>query len=186
MGNVFFTADTHFNHQAMITNGWRPFSSVEEMNETLVQRWNDQVRKNDQVWHLGDFGMGPDPEHLEFLQRLNGEKHLITGNHDKPWPGNRQSHKHQPKWREAGFSSIQAFARRRIAGRSVMISHFPYEGDHTGEDRYEQYRLLDDGEFLLHGHVHDAWQVKGRQINVGVDVWKFYPIPLEQIEEFIP
>ena len=181
MVNVWFTADTHFNHDSMVTKGWRPFSSREEMNETLVERWNNVVGPKDQVWHLGDWGMGSDFGHLFFLRRLNGEKHLVTGNHDKPWPGNRDAHKHQARWMRCGFESVQSFARRKVGGKRVLLSHFPYAGDHTEVDRYNEYRLTDTGMWLLHGHVHDEWKYNGRQINVGVDVSDWAPVHLDEI-----
>lgn len=60
----------------------------------------------------------------------------------------------------------------------MLLSHFPYEGDHDGrEDRYQQWRLRDEGAWLINGHVHGAWTLRNRQINVGVDKWLF---PIEQ------
>lgn len=62
---------------------------------------------------------------------------------------------------------------------------FPYSGDHTEEDRFEKYRPIDEGLWLLHGHVHCAWSVNGRQINVGVDVRDFTPISILEIKKII-
>lgn len=182
MTGVWFTADTHFNHRSMITNGWRPyFSSVEEMNEHIITKWNRVVGKRDTVWHLGDWGMGAVDVHLEILKRLNGTVHLIAGNHDQVWSGHRDSYRFQQRWMEAGFASVQSFARRKINGVQVLLSHFPYAGDHTTTERYAEYRLQDTGMPLIHGHVHDTWRVNGRQFNVGVDVNKFRPVHMEEI-----
>jgi calcineurin-like phosphoesterase family protein len=183
---LFFTADTHFGHRAMIENGWRPqFSTVEEMDEALIERWNLMVGPRDTVWHLGDFGMGGQAKFLPLVPKLHGTIHLITGNHDNPWPGGRQSFKFQSAWLAAGFASVQAYARRNIGGQQVMLSHFPYAGDHVGEDRAAQYRLRDLGLPLLHGHVHSEWKTRGRQINVGVDVWDFTPLHLSSVETLV-
>lgn len=185
-GRVFFTSDTHFGHRALVEKGWREgFSSVAEHDECLVQNWNDTVRPDDQVWHLGDFAMGGEQNALAMVRKLNGIKHLITGNHDHVWPGLRTSHRSQVKWIVGGWRSVQAYARKRIAGQNVMLCHFPYQGDHTGEDRYSEYRLPDQGRWLLHGHVHTAWAVRERQINVGVDVWGMKPVSLEEITAVI-
>lgn len=185
--NVWFTSDTHFKHRAMIERGWRPrFSSLEEMDQTMIENWNAVVRPNDIVWHLGDVGMGTANGFLPYFKfRLNGTKHLIAGNHDKPWSGNRDAHSHLPRWLDGAFASVQTFAKRHVGGKTVMLSHFPYAGDHVGEDRYNQFRLRDEGPWLIHGHVHGAWRVKGRMINVGVDVWNFRPVPLSEIERII-
>lgn len=182
MSDVWFTSDTHFGHQAMVENGWRPqYASVKEMNQDLVERWNEVVKPADSVWHLGDVFMGSQAEGLALISQLNGAKHLITGNHDKPWPGNRDSHRHVRQWMEAGFETIQAFARRRVAGQVVVVSHFPYTGDHTDDERCTQFRLRDEGLPLFHGHVHDAWRRNGQQINVGVDVRGFRPVHIDEL-----
>lgn len=76
----YFIADTHFNHKNIIKYDDRPFSSVEEMNETMIQLWNSRVTQNDNVYILGDVGFGNVDN---ILRRLNGNKYLIRGNHDK-------------------------------------------------------------------------------------------------------
>lgn len=187
MSDVWFTADTHFGHRAMIAKGWRPqFATVADMNEHLTTAWNETVKANDVVWHLGDWAMGPARESLPILASLHGTVHLVVGNHDAPWPGNRDSHKHQAAWIGAGFASVQSVARRRIGGAEVMLSHFPYDGDHTDNDRAAAFRLRDVGLPLLHGHVHNEWSVRGRQINVGVDVRNFRPIHLDEVAVALP
>lgn len=185
-GGVWFTADTHFGHLAMAAEGkgWRPFATVPEHDAFLAERWNSTVRPGDQVWHLGDVAMGNREAGLELVAGLNGTKHLITGNHDSVWPGNRDSHKYQRRWLEV-FESVQPFARRRIHGVQVMLSHLPYEGDHTGTKRYTQFRLRDCGDWLLCGHVHAEWAQRGRQVNVGVDVRDWRPISLDEVAAIV-
>jgi calcineurin-like phosphoesterase family protein len=185
VSDVWFTADTHFSHRMLVEKGHRPFATVEDMNDALITGWNETVRPGDVVWHLGDWAMGPARAHLPILGQLHGTVHLIAGNHDAPWPGFRDAHKHQAVWVAAGFASVQAFARRRIGGREVMLSHFPYEGDHVDGDRGGQYRLRAEGLPVLHGHVHDAWLIRSHgptvQVNVGVDVRGFRPVHLDHL-----
>lgn len=180
--NVWFTADTHFGHRAMARDGkgWRPFDTVAEHDAHLIDRWNSVVKTGDQVWHLGDVGLGSDSYILECVGHLNGHKHLVAGNHDAVWSGHRRAHDRQRRWLEA-FDSIQTFARRRIGrGREYLLSHFPYVGD-RGPERYAQYRLRDEGLWLVHGHVHTEWTVRERMINVGVDAWDFTPVALDHV-----
>jgi calcineurin-like phosphoesterase family protein len=161
--------------------GWRPFATVEEHDEHLIDQWNRIVGPGDQVWHLGDVGMGPEIDILAKVSRLRGEKHLITGNHDPVWPGHRDSYKKQRRWLET-FASVQPFARRRVGkGRSYLLSHFPYQGDHQDEDRYSEYRLPDTGLWVIHGHVHNEWAERGRQINVGVDARDWRPVNMAEL-----
>lgn len=181
-GGVWFTADTHFGHRSMVEKGWRPqYASVADMDADLIEGWNSTVRPTDIVWHLGDFGMGSPDAYLPLVQKLHGTIHLIAGNHDPVWPAHRDSHKRQSTWLAAGFGSVQSFARRRFNGKPVLLSHFPYQGDHTEGDRYQGYRLHDTGLSLLHGHVHSAWKQHGRQVNVGVDVWGMRPVALDVV-----
>lgn len=157
--------------------GKRGFTDPDEHDWTIIKRHNEIVTPDDIVWMHGDVGLGSDDQVLTLASALNGEKHLITGNHDRCWPGHRDAHKHQRQWLEV-FASVQAFARRRIGDHEVLLSHLPYDGDHTPEDRHTQFRLRDEGLWLLCGHVHGLWKVHpgGRQINVGLDVWELAPV----------
>ena len=76
---VFFTADTHLGHKNIITSTNRPFKSVAAMDGAIVKRWNERVTPQDRVYHLGDFAFD---DHDPYLELLNGQKHLILGNHD--------------------------------------------------------------------------------------------------------
>jgi calcineurin-like phosphoesterase family protein len=86
MTNVFLISDTHFTHkgvtQFLNNNGTklRPWDNVEEMDEALVANWNSVVRPKDKIYHLGDVVINR--RALKILERLNGEKVLIRGNHD--------------------------------------------------------------------------------------------------------
>lgn len=76
---IYLTADSHLGHDNIIKYAKRPFSSCEEMDKVIISRWNEIVRKDDLVYHLGDFSF-KDPSY--YLDKLNGNKILIKGNHD--------------------------------------------------------------------------------------------------------
>src|SRR5687767_6574594 len=80
MNDIFYTADSHWFHKLMVTR--RGFSSVEEMNERLIENWNAVVKKGDRVYHLGDVSLGKPEPTAEILGRLNGTIYLVRGNHD--------------------------------------------------------------------------------------------------------
>ena len=87
MANTFIISDTHFGHDACSTkflksdgSKLRPFESAEECDQFMEEAWNKTVGAGDKVYHLGDVAMAG--KHLHILDRLNGEKVLIKGNHD--------------------------------------------------------------------------------------------------------
>ena len=79
--NVYFTSDTHFGHSNIMRFCQRPFSDVTDMNNCLIENWNNKVGKDDIIFHLGDFAMGGSNLWNGILERLNGHKILILGNH---------------------------------------------------------------------------------------------------------
>ena len=182
---VFYTSDTHFMHGRCATE-FRSYKNSEEHDALLVYNWNQMVRKNDIVYHLGDV-TGGSLKGLAYIPKLNGRKILIAGNHDVVNPMHRDWFKHLPKYLEVGFEAVMPFARRKVAGMQFLMSHFPYQnqGDHTDEERHSQYRLPDMGLPLVHGHVHDLFTERGRGLNVGVDQWDFTPVPEDVIVDWL-
>lgn len=85
MKQTFFIGDTHFCHENIIKYepASRPFKTIEEHDETLIERWNGRVGPKDTVWHVGDVLF--EDRGFELLRRLNGHKKLVLGNHDD-WP----------------------------------------------------------------------------------------------------
>jgi calcineurin-like phosphoesterase family protein len=179
---LFFTSDLHLGHVRILELCNRPFDSVEAMNQAIIDRWNSVVTDEDTVFVLGDVAMGKIADSLPLVSQLKGQKHLISGNHDRCHPHYKKKQRTDIYY-DAGFRSIQEFTRATINGVEYNVSHFPYEGDSHGPDRYGEYRLPDNGLPIIHGHVHGEWKVKGRQINVGVDVWDFFPVPVDRIAE---
>lgn len=185
MPGTWYTSDPHIHHR--LVAGIRGFASIDDHDGEIIRRWNKTVAPDDTVWVLGDIGMGNEGAYLGLASCLNGVKHLISGNHDAPWPGHRDAWKKQDAWLRV-FATIQPFARRRIGGREVLLSHFPYAGaggDHTDEDRFVQYRLPDEGRWLLHGHTHGPEQLHGHQIHVGLDAWDLTPVHEGTIQKLI-
>jgi len=137
MSNRFVISDTHFGH----TNSWekfklpngdplRPFTSTEEMDETMVERWNAVVRPQDTVYHLGDVVINK--KSLHHVKRLNGKKRLIRGNHDIF---------KDAEYREVGFESLYGV---RVFVDQFILSHIPLHPDCVTE-RFK---------VNVHGHLH--------------------------------
>jgi calcineurin-like phosphoesterase family protein len=191
--SIFWTSDQHYYHRNIISYTNRPFSSVEEMNEELIRLHNSVVSPKDTVYHLGDFSLNKTAP-KEILHRLNGEHHLIMGNHDACHPVHAKGEKLQ-KYRkvywEAGFKSLEMEGNIEIGGVNCLMNHFPYYDPNPDFDqRYPKLRPEDKGSILLHGHVHTTWKTKlspkgSLMINVGVDQWKMSPVSLGEIENLI-
>jgi calcineurin-like phosphoesterase family protein len=82
---IWFTADTHFGHGNVIRYNKRPFSSLSEIDETLIENWNGVVHPNDTVYHLGDFTLHGKKLTADYFRRLNGKIHVVPGGHDRRW-----------------------------------------------------------------------------------------------------
>lgn len=189
---IFVTSDTHFGHERIIDLCNRPYDSVNEMNEALIENWNSVVSDDDTVIHLGDVALGPWVEWDGILTRLNGYKILVVGNHDRVFKG--MSSKEQAKFKdhyEGWFDEVHdSLINHHFAGRDFNFSHFPYDGDSHGGDRYREHRLPDDGWPLIHGHTHEdriltTSQGGTQQIHVGVDAWNYTPVSEDQIDALL-
>jgi len=159
---LFFTADTHFGHAAIIDLCDRPFSSVDEMDEVLISRWNETVASSDTVYHLGDFCFRAKKTAADYLARLNGSIHLIVGNHDD------EAIRHADK-----FVSVNHFLEIRAARQHVVLCHYPLREWH-GAWR---------GSWHLFGHVHGRLNHEplGFSLDVGVDSHDFRPWHIDEI-----
>jgi calcineurin-like phosphoesterase family protein len=145
MPNVFLTSDTHFGHVNIcnFTNydgsPVRPWDAVEEMDEEMVKRWNDTVGPKDKVYHLGDVVINR--KSLQILDRLNGDKVLIKGNHDI-FPL-----KDYVKY----FRDIRAYH----VMNGLILSHIPVHKDSIARFGAN-----------IHGHTHGNRVRKLRGVNV--------------------
>jgi calcineurin-like phosphoesterase family protein len=183
---TWWTSDTHFSHANIIRYTNRPFADVSEMNAELIARWNRVVAPGDEVWHLGDLALGKEiAEQVAMTAVLNGHRRLVPGNHDRVasfFEGGDQRARFRQVYEDAGWEIMPEEFEHDIAGRRVLVSHFPYRGDsQDGPDRYRANRPLDRGLPILHGHVHTEFAERGRQFNVGVDVRDYAPVPEEAI-----
>lgn len=180
---IWFTSDTHFGHKNILTFCERPFNSVEEMDNAIIERWNSKVGKDDIVFHLGDFAFASNKRWQELIYKLNGKIYLILGNHDiTRWPGT---------YTMQLFDRVENQMMLKIDNKyKVYLNHFPflcYDGT---------YRNPEDCTIQLHGHVHqrigdigkDAQRLQYRfpyQYDVGVDNNNFYPVSWEEILKII-
>ena len=129
----WITADLHLGHANIITYSGRPFRGADEMDECIVERWNEVVAPTDRVLVLGDLAMGKIDHTLGVSARLHGYKVLLTGNHDRcaVLHGRKAVGWGERYRRDGGFAEIHQGTMRidlDAEHRKVLACHFPYRG----------------------------------------------------------
>ena len=178
MATTWLISDTHFGHENCCTkfkkadgSPLRPFACAEEMDEEMVKRWNERVKPNDKVYHLGDVVIAR--RHLATLERLNGDKVLIKGNHDI--------------FKLEDYTRYFRDIRVYHVLNGMILSHIPVHESNL-------YRFGTN----IHGHLHDnrvmtfsAYRANGMDkidpnyYSVCVEQTDFAPISLEEVKENI-
>ena len=159
--SVHFSSDQHFGHAAARSFYRRPFASVAEMDQQMIDRWNSTIEAGDEVWHLGDFAVRQSPARIAWLLGvLHGRKHLVIGNNDDAAVTGC-----------ALWQSVQTYAEVTIDGTRLVLCHYPFR----------TWRDMGRGVINLHGHSHGRLKPLPRQFDVGVDVWDFRPVRLADI-----
>lgn len=159
---MYFTSDTHWYHFNIIKFCNRPFANVEEMNEALIERWNERVNKDDTVFHLGDFGFSNYENHKKVFDRLTGRKILIKGNHDGA------------DTIGLGWDAVTPYYHLRDKHKpDIIMFHYPMI-------TWDKARW---GSLHLYGHVHGRLKGNSQSLDVGADCWDYRPINIEEIKE---
>ncbi len=158
---VMFTADTHFGHDNIIRFCDRPFKDANHMDEELVKNWNERVRPDQIVFHLGDFSFKNRSNIPHLLDRLNGEVILLQGNHDKP---------KDLKY----FKEVHDLAEVVIEDQRIIMCHYAMQvWNHSSR-----------GSWCIHGHSHGTLTPNwSRKItDIGVDSWGYKPVSFSQLQ----
>lgn len=170
MKNIFFTSDHHFGHKNIIKFSNRPFESVEEMDETMIERWNEKIKPNDEVYHIGDVALCSPNKLKKILARLNGKIYLIKGNHEK----SALECKDHFEWIKDYYELKVEDADFHEGRQMIALLHYGmrvWNASHWGT-------------FHLYGHSHGTLpdDPKSRSFDVGVDCHDFYPLSYEEVK----
>lgn len=185
--SIWVTSDQHFGHKNILKYcpESRPFDSVEQMNDIVINKWNSVVRPDDIVYVLGDICMGATEDILKYVEQLNGKIILVIGNHD--------TDKKIEYYRQAkNVIDIAPYSILFFDGKFFVMNHFPLEGDFKGQHLEERYEWEECKEFFeenkndsiwLYGHVHDnaPHGIVNGQFHVGVDTNNLTPVLLDEI-----
>jgi len=175
---IWFTSDNHFSHANILGYCDRPFANVEEMDQAMIDNWNEVVGDDDVIYHLGDFTLGHDAE--KYFNRLNGRIHILGTwwHHDKRWIA-----KTRGRVFDFGNTNILSASEHPVKllpplylvkssnVPPITLSHYPmahWEQSHRGA-------------WCLHGHSHGTYKADGLIMDVGVDANNFYPVSIIQV-----
>lgn len=154
---IYFTADEHYGHSNIIKYCNRPFTTVKEMDETLIKNHNQLVRDSDLVYHLGDFAWSRENEFVwdTYIDKLNGAHFFIQGSHDR--------------WLHDGVDQIYEL---KVEGQIIILCHYAMRV--WPRSHYNSWQL--------YGHSHGKLKSIGKSYDVGVDNNGFKPVSFEQLK----
>jgi calcineurin-like phosphoesterase family protein len=161
---LYFTSDIHFGHKKIIEYCNRPFASVEEMDETIIDNWNKTVKPTDDIYVVGDFSFSNLERTKQIFKRLNGNKYLIMGNHDDEEINS-----------QLGWKFMKPVHELKYNKQSIWLSHYPHRS----------WNKSFHGSWALFGHAHGTAKPWGLSCDVGVDCWNFCPVSFYQIQELM-
>ena len=175
---IYFTSDLHLCHDKEFIYKQRGFSNIKEMNQTIIENWNNIVKPQDEVYILGDLMLYDDVEGMRLIQKLNGKLHIILGNHDNT---NR-------------IKLFQKLPQKIV--EIVYATTFKYDGYHFFLSHYptittnfnDSHKSLENIIISLYGHTHQKDNFYNNVpyiYHVGIDSHNLTPISIEQIIEDI-
>lgn len=170
---IWFTSDTHFGAKRTLELSKRPFETVKEMDNCLIENWNKKVSSDDFIYHLGDFG------DFNNLKNLNGKIILLLGNYEE--------NEMRDKFKN-DFISYHKFLKEKGFYEIIRYpTYFNIENNRLNDTDNKSFFICHKpidckpGRFNLFGHIHAAQMIKKFGLNVGVDCHHFYPINIDTI-----
>lgn len=165
---IWFTSDSHFSHKNILQYDNRPFNCIREHDETLIQNWNNVVKPEDTIYHLGDVAFGSSGYIHSILARLNGHKHLLWGNHDR-----RTLKGHLLNY----FESKNNYLELKIDKQLIILCHYSFEV--WNKKSHNSYHLF--------GHSHNKLKVLPGVLkyDVGVVGNNYTPVSYDTIKQIM-
>ena len=167
----YYTADLHFGHENVIKFDNRPFADTNEMDRILIENWNFRVRKEDNVYIVGDFCYRSDRSAAYYLKKLNGHKFLIIGNHEKAILEDEEA--------SAYFEEKDKMMFVKEGSERLVLCHFPL-AEWNGYYR---------GAWHIYGHIHNRTEetflfmrTKERALNAGCMINNYMPVTFEELK----
>lgn len=163
---VWFTSDTHYGHRNILQYSNRPFESVEEHDEFLIRQQNELVKPGDSFYLLGDFALCDEERAVRFAKRLQGQRFIVWGNHDKRLRKNKEFC--------SQFIWQKDLTQIEVEGQKIILCHYAMK----------VWNQSHRGSWQLYGHSHNSLpdDPNSLQLDVGVDAWDYKPVTFEQVK----
>lgn len=163
--NAWFSSDFHLGHKNIINYSNRPFAGIQEMDDTIIRNMNAKVQPDDDLYFLGDFCFADLDKGQKYLDRLNGNKYLILGNHDKV--GRRLK----------GWKEIRDYKEIRVNGQHIVLMHYAMR----------VWNKSHHGTWQLYGHSHGSLpdDPNALSFDVGVDCHNFQPLSFYDVKRIM-
>lgn len=170
MSKIYFTSDHHFGHKNIIEFSRRPFKDVDEMDEILIRKWNEKVKPEDEVYHLGDVGLSSSGKLRKILERLNGKIYLINGNHEK----SAQACHTRFEWIKDYYELVVKDDEFERGEQLIVLFHYAMR----------EWNASHWGTYHLYGHAHGTLpdDLNSLSFDIGVDCHNFYPLSYEEVK----
>lgn len=169
---IYVTSDLHFGHDREFIWKARGFTSIQEMNEAYVSKWNEKITDEDDIYVLGDLMLGS-TENIDFIKQLNGKIHIAFGNHDTPT--RQRLYSELPNVVECAWAIMVTYKKYHF-----YMSHFPTLTGNLEKESLKQMTLN------LYGHTHqntNFFEDRPYMYHVGVDSHDGTPVLLDDIIE---
>ncbi|MFW9993532.1 MAG: metallophosphoesterase [Candidatus Odinarchaeota archaeon] len=163
---TWFTSDWHLSHKNIMKYSKRPYKTVEEMDKTIMENFNNLVKENDEVYYLGDFCFKKDRTE-EYLNEMKGKLYFVMGNHDR----------HIKHVLKKYCEAVWDLKEIKVNMQSITLSHYPMYTHN--KSHYNAWNLYG------HHHRETGHLFQGKKMNVSVDVTRFKPVPFEEVSEYM-
>ena len=167
----YYISDLHFGHKNVIEFSGRPFSNIEEMDNTLITNWNSVVGKDDNVYIVGDFCYENEKPAKWYLEQLKGKKHLLIGNHDTDIIENYIEFRKY-------FESINQMFVVKDENNYIVICHYPMC----------EWSGFNNGYYHFYGHIHNKKNIAygimrnfDTAFNVGAEILDYTPRTFDEV-----
>lgn len=166
----YYTGDLHFGHKTILKFDNRPFSDIDEMDRILIENWNSRVTKNDHVYILGDIALHNEKPYSWYLSQLQGQKHLIVGNHDRKLLKDIEAMGY--------FVSVDHYLELTDDSKHLILSHYPIA----------EWNGFYKENWHLYGHIHNTtngvyqyMKQFDKALNTGCMINNYIPVTFQEL-----